>query len=208
MFFCFEAEVGVEEFKKQNENGLIAYNILHISAMATTVEGVPLDAETERAYIDALDDVHTRFVLNLPDEEFKSADRIFFQLEQAWWFYEDHICDQSPLPLPRFKGVKPFASKMFEISPLLEMNNFARMWNQFSIYKRKISTYGTILMNESCTKIALCRVYQGQTWTFPAGKINQNESGKDAAGKSIFLLYISYIQSKRISAIGTLKDLF
>ena len=40
MFFCFEAEVGVEEFKKQNENGLIAYNILHISAMATTVEGV------------------------------------------------------------------------------------------------------------------------------------------------------------------------
>ena len=32
---------------------------------------------------EALEDVHTRFILNLPDEEFESADRIFFQLEQG-----------------------------------------------------------------------------------------------------------------------------
>jgi hypothetical protein len=38
---------------------------------------------------DALEDVHTRFILNLPDEELQSADRIFFQLEQSWWFYDD-----------------------------------------------------------------------------------------------------------------------
>jgi len=33
---------------------------------------------------DAMDDVHTRFLLNLPPDEFASADRIFFQIEQAW----------------------------------------------------------------------------------------------------------------------------
>ena len=35
-------------------------------------------------YDDAMDDVHTRFLLNLPHDEFASADRIFFQIEQAW----------------------------------------------------------------------------------------------------------------------------
>jgi len=40
--------------------------------------------EVNQAYEEALDDVHTRFILNLPDEELQSAPRIFFQLEQAW----------------------------------------------------------------------------------------------------------------------------
>ena len=84
-----------------------------------------------KAYEEALDDVHTRFILNLPDEELQSAPRIFFQLEQAWWFYDDFICDgaaasaaaseaaeengssnnkkqQQQEQLPRFKHVKPF----------------------------------------------------------------------------------------------------
>ncbi len=45
------------------------------------------------AYEEAMEDVHTRFILNLPDDELRSAPRIFFQLEQAWWFYDDFICD-------------------------------------------------------------------------------------------------------------------
>ena len=40
------------------------------------------------AFEDALDDVHSRFILNLPANELSSADRIFFQLEQAHWYYE------------------------------------------------------------------------------------------------------------------------
>ena len=34
-------------------------------------------------YQDALEDVHTRFILNLPPSELETADRIFFQLEQG-----------------------------------------------------------------------------------------------------------------------------
>ena len=38
---------------------------------------------------DALDDVQSRFLLNLPESELNaSADRLFFQLEQAHWYYE------------------------------------------------------------------------------------------------------------------------
>jgi 8-oxo-dGTP pyrophosphatase MutT (NUDIX family) len=142
--------------------------------------------EVEKAYEDALEDVHTRFILNLPPEELETADRIFFQLEQAYWFYDDFHCDCSVLPLPRFKSLKPFASKMFQMSPLLSEEKFLDMWEQFSSYKRGISTYGTILLNDNCDKIVLCQIWKSKSWTFPAGKVNQNESGIEAGSRETY----------------------
>ena len=136
------------------------------------------------AYDMALDDVHTRFILNLPPNELASADRIFFQLEQAYWFYDDFYCDghdenSSEEPLPRFKNLRHFCQTMFQVSPILSPNlpKFKEMWEEFSAYKRSISTYGTILLNEDCTKVVLCQDWNGKSWTFPAGKINQHETG-------------------------------
>lgn len=37
-------------------------------------------AKGNPAFEEALDDIHTRFILNLPDEELSSAPRIFFQV--------------------------------------------------------------------------------------------------------------------------------
>jgi len=137
---------------------------------------------------EAVDDVHTRFILNLPASELQTADRIFFQIEQAWWFYEDFLCDPHPeLNLPRFNSFKPFARMLFEYSPLLpDVNKFASMWEQFSNYKRKISNYGCILLTEDCQKILLCRVYNGKSYTLPAGKINQGEDGRAAAARETY----------------------
>jgi hypothetical protein len=36
----------------------------------------------------ALEDVEVRFLYNLPESELSQIDRLFFQIEQAWWFYE------------------------------------------------------------------------------------------------------------------------
>ena len=173
----------------------------------------------QEAYEEALDDVHTRFILNLPDDELASPVRIFFQLEQAWWFYDDFICDgaaasaaaaanaassetndggdggkkkkakkQQEEQLPRFKHMKPFSKVMFEFSPLLQpmLPKFDKMYEEFSFYKRSISTYGTILLNKDATKVALCRNWQGKSWTLPGGKVNQNESGKTAAARETY----------------------
>lgn len=181
--------------------------------MATTMA----TKDPDQAYEEAMDDVHTRFILNLPDEELQSAPRIFFQLEQAWWFYDDFICDGAaaaaaaeaaaggggggkkkrkkkkqkaalPDPLPRFKHVKPFALAMFRFSPLLApmLPRFEDMYEEFSAYKRSISTYGTILLNREATRVVLCRVYKGKAWTLPGGKVNQNESGKDASSRETY----------------------
>jgi hypothetical protein len=148
----------------------------------------PADPYASIAYLDALEDVHTRFVLNLPDSELQTADRIFFQLEQAWWFYEDWICDPRPeLDLPRYANVRSFARMLFEYSNVLPgLDQFDEMWNTYSQYKRKISNYGCILMNKDMTKFVLCRVWNGKTHTFPAGKINQGERGRDAAARETY----------------------
>lgn len=231
---------------------------------------------------DSLDDVQTRFLLNLPTEELATSDRIFFQLEQAWWFYEDMICDrleeeqnskqresiaalkdylktkhehdqkvkqveqvflheqqqallmqqqeqqgqshpnqqqlfvqkvkqlqylqqqlqqfqqQAPPPpspsittlstikLPRFATLKSFAHQLFDWSPLLDVSQFSSMWREFSDYKRRISTYGTILLNQQGTHVVLVQTWNGQSWTFPAGKINQGERGTQAAARETF----------------------
>jgi hypothetical protein len=154
---------------------------------ANADSAIPSDeAVIQRAYEDALDDVHTRFLLNLPPSELATSDRIFFQLEQAWWYYEDMICDLSTLALPRFKDLKPFCVKMFVFSPLFQGMDFHPMWAEFSAYKRQISTYGTILLNDDCTRIVLCQTWHGKTWTFPAGKINQGEGGLEAAARETY----------------------
>ena len=134
---------------------------------------------------EAFEDVHTRFILNLPDSELGSADRIFFQLEQAYWFYDDIICDggedpdQPEMPrLPRFKHLKNFAHKMFSFSPLLEpmLPQFATMYAQFIKYKCGKGECGTceVMVDgqwvRSCvTRIPL--VPEGESYT-----INVRES--------------------------------
>ena len=127
---------------------------------ATTTE----DQEQDEHFLDSLDEVHTRFILNVPQEELSTSERIFFQLEQAWWYYEDLICDKiesetGSCSLPRFANLKPFSKRLFEFSPLLRHLDFHNLWKEFSIYKRKISTYGCILLNAECTRVALCKMY-------------------------------------------------
>lgn len=160
-------------------------------------------AEQSQAFQDALEDVHTRFILNLPAEELATSDRIFFQIEQAWWFYEDFICDDMEVDqscpdtnpnsntnrnLPRFKNLQPFAKALFAISPFLSplLSDFDVLWKEFSNYRRQISTFGTILLNEEGTHVVLCQDYMGKSWTFPAGKVNQHESGMDAGVRETY----------------------
>eukprot|EP00171_Calliarthron_tuberculosum_P015346 IDg15346t1 len=61
---------------------------------------------------EVLDDLCTRFLVNLPDEEFKSFERLFFAVESAHWFYDDFFRERDPR-LPRLQ-LKAFAQKLFD----------------------------------------------------------------------------------------------
>ncbi len=95
--------------------------------------------------------------------------------------------DANPL-LERYSSLKPFAKKMFAVSPLLcqRIGEFDALWAEFMSYKTSISTYGTVLLNQDCTKIVLCQNYKGTSWTIPSGKVNQGETGIQAGARETY----------------------
>jgi len=75
-------------------------------------------ATPKATLLDVLSDLETRFLLPLPYEELSSPPRLFFQLEQAYWFYLDfHLEEQEDLP--KYKNLEIFSKKMFGFSELL-----------------------------------------------------------------------------------------
>ena len=124
-----------------------------------------------------LDDVEARFLYNLPNSELEHTERLFFQIEQAYWFYEDFKADVYA-HLPHFSNLKSFATKLFSHSALLAKagDKFQELFSDFRNYKSKIPVYGCIMLNPKMTKVVLVCDYNGKSWTFPRGKINENES--------------------------------
>ena len=48
---------------------------------------------------------HSRFIINLPQEERSSFERLFFHIELAHWYYQDVMCEESPsLPKMSFRA--------------------------------------------------------------------------------------------------------
>ena len=130
----------------------------------------------------ALEDVVTRFLYNCPEEELKQPERLFMQIEQAWWYYEDFYADVYST-VPHVKTMISFCKLIFNHSELLRNyeNQVDAFFGQYSSYKGKIPGYGCILLNRSMTKCLLVCGYKGSSWSFPKGKVNQGEDGLDAA---------------------------
>ena len=135
----------------------------------------------------ALEDVESRFLYNLPESELNQVDRLFFQLEQAWWFYEDFMADVNPA-LPHFGHLRTFAEKIFSHCPLLSQSHdkFVELFNDFSAYKSHIPVCGCIMLNPEMTKAVLVCTWKGKSWGFPRGKINENEEPLECAVREAF----------------------
>ncbi|TFY78991.1 hypothetical protein EWM64_g5020, partial [Hericium alpestre] len=125
---------------------------------------------------EVIEDLTSRFILNLPDEELASLERICFQVEQAHWFYEDFIREVNPkfpsLPLKRFSEM------IFQACPLLHRwsGDHEGAFNHFMQYKTRVPVCGAIMLNDTWDKVVLVKGWKsGSGWGFPKGKINQNE---------------------------------
>ena len=59
-------------------------------------------------FLEILDDLSMRFIINMPDEELETFDRLCFQIEAAHWFYDDFYRDNDH-SLPKL-SLKEFAS--------------------------------------------------------------------------------------------------
>jgi len=133
-----------------------------------------------------LDDLCTRFIINLPGDVGKDNIRIFFQIELAHWFYLDFYCPDNPDL--KTLNIKEFSTQIFRHCPNLveQLDNFDTILDSWKEYKQAVPTYGAIMLDPS---LQYCLLVQGfwdkASWGFPKGKINENEAPVDCAIREV-----------------------
>lgn len=144
-----------------------------------TAQGCPIPT-----YV--LDDLCSRFIINIPDEERQDLIRVFFQIELAHWFYLDFYCAEN-VEL-RTCGIKDFSAQIFKHCPFLSghAGEVDKILDNWKSYKMSVPTYGAILLDP---EMKYCLLAQGfwtkSSWGFPKGKVNENEAPHDCAIREV-----------------------
>jgi len=155
-----------------------------IASSASVFSRMPLE--------DVLEDLASRFILNLPIVELSQIERVCFQVEQAHWFYEDFVRPNSLLNLPSYH-LKTFTALFFEKCEFLTVDGAPlagwdpkTAYEKFMRYKERVPVCGAIMFNEDATQVLLVRGFKSNSsWSFPRGKINENELPKDCAIREV-----------------------
>jgi mRNA-decapping enzyme subunit 2 len=135
---------------------------------------------------EVLDDLLIRFILHAPEEERESGTRLFFQMEEAHWYYIDfYRVKYQNLPNLKFKD---FVDKILERFPPLEhyRKQLDEHTKKFFEYKTSVPVCGAIILNSNRSKVLLVKGCNAKSsWSFPRGKINHNESELDCAIREV-----------------------
>ena len=135
---------------------------------------------------DLLEELAARFVLNCPEEELNSFERILFLVEQAHWYYEDFVREEKP----NLKGMRlrEFAELMFNKCASLRRyrGKVDEIYKKFTAYKFSVPTGGLIILNPTMDKCVMVKGYKsGSSWGFPKGKINKDEPEMECAVREV-----------------------
>ncbi|WVQ62674.1 uncharacterized protein L199_000821 [Kwoniella botswanensis] len=143
----------------------------------------------DMSWEEILEDLNARFLINLPREEM-SLVRVYWQAEQAHWFYEDYLRPLNPL-LPSLSQ-RNFTRIIIESSPLYASLmaqrglSYDQVWEEYCSDKRMVPCCGGILINKDGDKCLMVRGYKSSAgWSFPRGKINLEESEEACAIREV-----------------------
>ncbi|RPA80691.1 DCP2-domain-containing protein, partial [Ascobolus immersus RN42] len=127
-----------------------------------------------------------RFIINLPPEEQDSVERVFFQVEEAHWFYDDFIRKCNP-NLPNLT-LRAFSSKVFMQCPMIKRWELdaSEAFAEFIKYKGIVPVRGAIMLNDRLDSCVLVKSLKGSSLSFPRGKINRGESDVDCAVREVY----------------------
>ncbi|XAR72114.1 5'-(N(7)-methylguanosine 5'-triphospho)-(mRNA) hydrolase [Bertholletia excelsa] len=150
---------------------------LHRSSSASANNGLPPQ--------ELLDDLCSRFVLNVPKEDQESFERILFLVEYAHWFYEDNSVEKNP-SLKSFT-LKEFTSLMFNSCDVLRpyVAHIDDIFKDFTSYKVRVPVTGAIILDESYERCLLVKGWKGTSWSFPRGKKNKDEEDHTCAIREV-----------------------
>lgn len=131
--------------------------------------------DNPKSFSDVLADLTVKFILNCPEEEHESFDRLFFQIEEAFWFYLDFYRDNDP-SLPKLT-LHEFSEHIFAQCPYLKpfQPQVQQHIESFIQYKSSVPVCGSIILSENLDKVLLVKGWNSKSWNFPRGKINKDE---------------------------------
>ncbi|KAJ7566777.1 hypothetical protein O6H91_02G118100 [Diphasiastrum complanatum] len=133
-----------------------------------------------------LDDLCSRFVLNAPEEELQSFERILFLVEQAHWFYEDNTMEKNSNMKPL--SLREFASLMFQSCAALRpyIAHIDDIYKDFTTYKTSVPVTGAIILDLSHERCLLVKGWKvGASWSFPRGKKSKDEEDHHCATREV-----------------------
>ncbi|XP_042477076.1 mRNA-decapping enzyme subunit 2-like [Macadamia integrifolia] len=151
---------------------------LHRSSSASLKNGLPPQ--------ELLDDLCSRFILNVPKEDLESFERILFLIEHAHWFYEDNSVEQNPSL--KSLTLKEFASLMFNSCAALRpyIAHIDDIYKDFTSYKVRVPVTGAIILDEYYERCLLVKGWKaGSSWSFPRGKKNKDEEDHTCAIREV-----------------------
>lgn len=127
-----------------------------------------------------LEDLIVRFVVNCPEEDLSSYERVLFQIEEANWFYLDYVTTLNPLLQP--KRMKHFTRSIVKLCPVVwKWGDPEVALASFGKYKSTIPVRGCALINSNMDKVLLVKGIESNSWGFPRGKISKDEKDVDCA---------------------------
>ncbi|RZB61234.1 mRNA-decapping enzyme subunit 2 isoform B [Glycine soja] len=96
-----------------------------------------------------LDDLCSRFVLNVPKEDLQSFERILFLVENAHWFYEDNSVENNPSL--KSLNLKEFTSLLFNSCDVFQpyVAHIDDIFKDFTSYKVRVPVTGAIILDET-----------------------------------------------------------
>ncbi|THD17951.1 DCP2 decapping enzyme [Fasciola hepatica] len=150
--------------------------------------------------------LYTRFLLNLPSEvkqeSSKNFVRMFFELERAHWFYLDHYIED-----PSVGGVDLFGFAKQSDDNIQLPDDFSEqclliflklsqeastgrrsIWSGENIVERRkleAPLSLTNILKWYCAHILLVQGFYGNRWSFPGGKVNENECLTECAAREV-----------------------
>ncbi|KAJ7975068.1 mRNA-decapping enzyme subunit 2 [Quillaja saponaria] len=132
-----------------------------------------------------LDDLCSRFVLNVPKEDLQSFERILFLVEYAHWFYEDNSVENNP-SLKSF-NLKEFTSLLFNSCDVLKpyVAHIDDIFKDFTSYKVRVPVTGAIILDETYERCILVKGWKGSSWSFPRGKKSKDEEDHACAIREV-----------------------
>eukprot|EP00191_Tetraselmis_sp_GSL018_P023462 CAMPEP_0177621522 /NCGR_PEP_ID=MMETSP0419_2-20121207/27631_1 /TAXON_ID=582737 /ORGANISM="Tetraselmis sp., Strain GSL018" /LENGTH=358 /DNA_ID=CAMNT_0019121447 /DNA_START=58 /DNA_END=1134 /DNA_ORIENTATION=+ len=126
---------------------------------------------------DILEQLYARFLLNLPEEDLSSTERMMFSVEEAHWFYEDHLREEDPC-LKRLT-LRDFTRILFNSCQDLSRykDTADAIYASFQTFKATVPVLGAILLAPDLEHVLLVRgCHSGAAWSFPRGKRGKDET--------------------------------